>query len=202
MLPPSPREFRDIFVVFELMETDLHQVPPTFSPPCPHASLPVSLSPHLSFARLRGCAKQWYKAIVHAWCRSSRPMTTSLRSTISSSCTRCCVASNTFTPVLVLPPYLFTEDTISDVSLCMSAFGRCFASADNAREWVLKVKEEGMCAAKVFHRDLKPKNILANSDCKLKVIWRMLTAARSACLVLHLDPKLQWVVRHRVAPPM
>ena len=26
MLPPSPREFRDIFVVFELMETDLHQV--------------------------------------------------------------------------------------------------------------------------------------------------------------------------------
>ena len=25
------------------------------------------------------------------------------------------------------------------------------------------------CAAKVFHRDLKPKNILANSDCKLKV---------------------------------
>ena len=25
MLPPSPREFRDIFVVFELMETDLHQ---------------------------------------------------------------------------------------------------------------------------------------------------------------------------------
>ena len=24
-------------------------------------------------------------------------------------------------------------------------------------------------SAKVFHRDLKPKNILANSDCKLKV---------------------------------
>lgn len=24
-------------------------------------------------------------------------------------------------------------------------------------------------AAKVFHRDLKPKNILANSDCKLKI---------------------------------
>ena len=28
----------------------------------------------------------------------------------------------------------------------------------------------GFCrAAKVFHRDLKPKNILANSDCKLKI---------------------------------
>jgi hypothetical protein len=26
MLPPSPRDFKDIYVVFELMETDLHQV--------------------------------------------------------------------------------------------------------------------------------------------------------------------------------
>jgi serine/threonine protein kinase len=26
MLPPSSRDFKDIFVVFELMETDLHQV--------------------------------------------------------------------------------------------------------------------------------------------------------------------------------
>ena len=26
LLPPHPREFKDIFVVFELMETDLHQV--------------------------------------------------------------------------------------------------------------------------------------------------------------------------------
>lgn len=33
MLPPSPREFKDIFVVFELMETDLHQARPQ-----PHAT--------------------------------------------------------------------------------------------------------------------------------------------------------------------
>jgi serine/threonine protein kinase len=26
MLPPSPKDFKDIYVVFELMETDLHQV--------------------------------------------------------------------------------------------------------------------------------------------------------------------------------
>lgn len=26
MLPPNARDFKDIFVVFELMETDLHQV--------------------------------------------------------------------------------------------------------------------------------------------------------------------------------
>lgn len=25
MLPPQPREFKDIYVVFELLETDLHQ---------------------------------------------------------------------------------------------------------------------------------------------------------------------------------
>ena len=30
MLPPSPREFKDIYVVFELMETDLHQVTCSF----------------------------------------------------------------------------------------------------------------------------------------------------------------------------
>ena len=28
MLPPSARDFKDIYVVFELMETDLHQVRP------------------------------------------------------------------------------------------------------------------------------------------------------------------------------
>lgn len=26
MLPPNPRDYKDIYVVFELMETDLHQV--------------------------------------------------------------------------------------------------------------------------------------------------------------------------------
>lgn len=26
LLPPTPRDFRDLYVVFELMETDLHQV--------------------------------------------------------------------------------------------------------------------------------------------------------------------------------
>ena len=26
VLPPNPRDFKDIFVIFELMETDLHQV--------------------------------------------------------------------------------------------------------------------------------------------------------------------------------
>ena len=35
---------------------------------------------------------------------------------------------------------------------------------------VLRLSPFPHCAAaKVFHRDLKPKNILANSDCKLKI---------------------------------
>ena len=48
MLPPSPRDFKDIYVVFELMETDLHQVgspslkssQPSPSPVCTCTCLP------------------------------------------------------------------------------------------------------------------------------------------------------------------
>lgn len=42
----------------------------------------------------------------------------------------------------------------------LSKHGTCTASKQIVRSCL---------AAKVFHRDLKPKNILANSDCKLKV---------------------------------
>ncbi len=72
MLPPSPREFKDIYVVFELMETDLHQarrLPAGARAPAPQGTR--------SAARLRAR-------------RSSKRTTTSRRSTTSSSCTRCC----------------------------------------------------------------------------------------------------------------
>lgn len=69
MLPPSPREFRDIFVVFELMETDLHQVTFTFSPPnchlltMPSFRPPRSLSPDCVVVESWGaCAVQVIKA--------------------------------------------------------------------------------------------------------------------------------------------
>jgi len=77
MLPPSPREFKDIFVVFELMETDLHQV--------------IKANDDLT--------PEHHQFFLYQMLRGLK--------------------------------YIHT--------------------------------------AKVFHRDLKPKNILANSDCKLKV---------------------------------
>ena len=77
VLPPSPKDFRDIYVVFELMETDLHQVIRA------NDDLTDEHHQYLLFQMLRGLK------FIHS--------------------------------------------------------------------------------AKVFHRDLKPKNILANSDCKLKI---------------------------------
>ena len=77
ILPPSPKDFRDIYVVFELMETDLHQVIRA------NDDLTDEHHQYLLFQMLRGLK------FIHS--------------------------------------------------------------------------------AKVFHRDLKPKNILANSDCKLKI---------------------------------
>lgn len=77
MLPPSPRDFKDIYVVFELMETDLHQVIKA------NDDLTPEHHQFFLYQMLRGLK------FIHS--------------------------------------------------------------------------------AKVFHRDLKPKNILANSDCKLKI---------------------------------
>ncbi|BDA42491.1 Mitogen-activated protein kinase 15 [Coccomyxa sp. Obi] len=77
MLPPSPREFKDIYVVFELMETDLHQV--------------IKANDDLT--------PEHHQFFLYQMLRGLK--------------------------------YIHT--------------------------------------AKVFHRDLKPKNILANADCKLKV---------------------------------
>ncbi|XWS48257.1 hypothetical protein CRYUN_Cryun13aG0059100 [Craigia yunnanensis] len=77
MLPPSRREFRDIYVVFELMESDLHQV--------------IKANDDLT--------PEHYQFFLYQLLRSLK--------------------------------YIHT--------------------------------------ANVFHRDLKPKNILANSDCKLKI---------------------------------
>eukprot|EP00238_Polyblepharides_amylifera_P010759 CAMPEP_0196583864 /NCGR_PEP_ID=MMETSP1081-20130531/45002_1 /TAXON_ID=36882 /ORGANISM="Pyramimonas amylifera, Strain CCMP720" /LENGTH=519 /DNA_ID=CAMNT_0041904891 /DNA_START=455 /DNA_END=2014 /DNA_ORIENTATION=- len=77
MLPPSEREFRDIFVVFELMESDLHQV--------------IKANDDLTTEHYKYFMYQLLSGLMHVH------------------------------------------------------------------------------SANVFHRDLKPKNILANADCKLKI---------------------------------
>lgn len=105
LLPPSRREFRDIYVVFELMESDLHQV----------IKANDDLTPeHYQFflyQLLRGLKyihtgymllHSWIQTILYTW--------------------------------LIFPVMIFIT-----------------------------------FAANVFHRDLKPKNILANADCKLKI---------------------------------
>jgi mitogen-activated protein kinase 1/3 len=103
MLPPHPREFRDIYVVFELLETDLHQVIKA------NDDLTAEHHQFFLYQLLRGL-----KYVHSGACASGRCHSQSV---------------STMTP----PNHL-------------------------------------MCAAaNVFHRDLKPKNILANSDCKLKI---------------------------------
>ncbi|KAL9269319.1 Mitogen-activated protein kinase 19-like protein [Drosera capensis] len=97
MLPPSSREFRDIYVVFELMESDLHQVIKANDDLVPE---------HLQF-------------FLYQMLRALKYMHTGLKSI------------NSF-----LEPILISN----------------FFDAAN-----------------VYHRDLKPKNILANANCKLKI---------------------------------
>lgn len=118
MLPPSRREFRDIYVVFELMESDLHQV----------IKANDDLTPeHYQFflyQLLRGL-----KYIHTGW------------STFSLLEKLLLGPLHWLLWLTTLPILLYSE----------------------IKSFLL------FLAANVFHRDLKPKNILANSDCKLKI---------------------------------
>ncbi|KAH1211509.1 Mitogen-activated protein kinase 20 [Glycine max] len=95
MLPPSRRDFKDIYVVFELMESDLHQV--------------IKANDDLT--------KEHYQFFLYQLLRALKY--------IHTGCWHQCQYCS---------PITFQH-----------------------------------IAANVYHRDLKPKNILANANCKLKI---------------------------------
>ena len=106
MLPPSAREFKDIYVVFELLETDLHQV----------RSNNLTLFAERSYGMY-----------------------------------------DTFRPLLLA----FVQVIKANDDLSPEHYQFFLYQLLRGLKYIH--------TAEVFHRDLKPKNILANSDCKLKI---------------------------------
>ena len=131
MLPPSPRDFKDIYVVFELMETDLHQV------------RDQEEKREERGERERGGREEESRP---ASCALSTPFCSPLLSSPSFS-----------------PPSLLSPSQVIKANDDLTPEHHQFFLYQLLRG--LKY----IHTAKVFHRDLKPKNILANSDCKLKV---------------------------------
>lgn len=104
MMPPSKREFKDIYVVLELMESDLHQV--------------IKVNDDLT--------REHHQFFLYQLLRALKYMHTG-----KFGCG------------------YYKQSSLFYVS-CMLILS-C------------------LIAANVYHRDLKPKNILANSNCKLKI---------------------------------
>ena len=107
MLPPSKKEFKDIYVVCELMESDLHQV--------------IKANDDLT--------REHHQFFLYQMLRALKFMHTG--------------------PLFLLSIHYMYSPLLFHLVVVL----------------IVKV----VFAANVYHRDLKPKNILANANCKLKI---------------------------------
>ncbi|PSR84692.1 Mitogen-activated protein kinase [Actinidia chinensis var. chinensis] len=197
MLPPSRREFRDIYVVFELMESDLHQV----------IKANDDLTPeHYQFflyQLLRGLKFIHTDQVQEVIGKGSYGVVGSAVDTHTGEKVAIKKINDVFEHVsdatrilreikllrllhhpdiveikhIMLPPsrrefrdiYVVFELMESDLHQVIKANDDLTPEHYQFFLYQLLRGLKFIHTANVFHRDLKPKNILANADCKLKI---------------------------------
>ncbi|KAK7849396.1 mitogen-activated protein kinase 9 [Quercus suber] len=199
MLPPSRREFQDIYVVFELMESDLHQV----------IKANDDLTPaHFQFFLYQLLRALKYIHTANVFHRDLKP-----KNILANADCKLKICDFGLAPIkkindvfehvsdatrilrevkllrllrhpdiveikhIMLPPsrrefqdiYVVFELMESDLHQVIKANDDLTPAHFQFFLYQLLRALKYIHTANVFHRDLKPKNILANADCKLKI---------------------------------
>ena len=137
LLPPSRREFKDIYVVFELMESDLHQV--------------IKANDDLT--------PEHYQFFLYQLLRGMKYIHTGYNFIVLSSSFFFFFLNEIY---LMVQLQEFQEQFFSIIVMFWIYY-------DHSVTDFFFFLMFNYLVANVFHRDLKPKNILANADCKLKI---------------------------------